>query len=146
MAKPRPPSVHAHSRPTRSESQPSAIWPTMPVNPTTPSAHAALSRSNPMSSRYLVWCACTMYQTSSAAKKPTKSHQNRAVRIARPSVQSTDAHARERDADGETAPAHEPVRQEERMADVGHEDRAAADERAQRDVQVPRPARQRRQR
>ena len=35
-----------------------------------------------------------MYQAASAAKKPTKSHQKRAVRIARPSVQSTDVHAR----------------------------------------------------
>jgi len=49
--------------------------------------------SKPTSSRYFVWCTCTMYQTKSAQKKPTKSHQKRAVRIARPSVQSTDAHA-----------------------------------------------------
>ena len=35
-----------------------------------------------------------MYQTNSAVKNPRKSHQKRAVRSARRSVQSMDAHAR----------------------------------------------------
>jgi hypothetical protein len=46
-----------------------------------------------MSIRYRVWCTCTAYHAHSPAKNPTASHQNRAVFMARPSVQSTDAHA-----------------------------------------------------
>jgi len=52
-----------HSRPTRSETCPSRIWPGMPSRLTAPSAHTATAGLKPVSSRYLVWCTCTAYQT-----------------------------------------------------------------------------------
>ena len=91
--KPTHDSVHTHSRPIRSERWPSAIWPTMPVKPTSPSAPAATAGEKPISIRYFVWCTCTAYQAKRPAAKATATHQKRAVRIARRSVQSTAAQA-----------------------------------------------------
>ena len=51
-----------------------------------------------------------------------------------------DADAGERDAHRQAAPAHEPVGQEERLAGVAEADAAAADQHAERRVEVPRPA------
>ncbi len=48
-----------------------------------------------------------------------------------------DADAGKGDADGKTAPAHEPVRQELRVRGVGHHVGAAADQEAKRRVEVP---------
>jgi len=55
--------------------------------PTNPNAHAAVCAENPNSIRCLVCCACTAYQANRAPKYPMGTHQKRAVRNARPSVQ-----------------------------------------------------------
>src|SRR4030081_438199 len=93
MAKPRLPTVHIHSRPTRSERWPSAIWPGMATRLTEPRAPGAYAGLKPISIRYLVWCTCTAYQEKRPVKKPAAIHQKRDVRTARASVQSTAAHA-----------------------------------------------------
>ena len=93
ITKPAHESVQTHSRPTRSEMWPSAIWPTMPVNPTKPSAQAATAGAKPISIKYLVWCTCTAYHAQSPPKNPIETHQKRAVRMARARVQSIDAQA-----------------------------------------------------
>src|SRR5438034_6103284 len=88
-ADPRLPTVHTHSRPIRSERWPSAICPGMPARLTSPSAQAASVGLNPISTRYLVWWTWTAYQEKRPEKYPTAIHQKRAVRMARPRVQST---------------------------------------------------------
>src|SRR5215470_7500081 len=85
--------VHTHSRPMRSLSPPSRIWPGIPTALTIPRPQAAVMGSKPISIRYLVWWTWTAYQANRAVKKPTAIHQKRAVRAARASVHSVAAHS-----------------------------------------------------
>jgi hypothetical protein len=55
------------------------------------------------------------------------------------------ARAREGDTDRQTAPAHEPVRQEERVPRVAQTHGAAGDQHAERQVEMPRRGHERRQ-
>ena len=55
------------------------------------------------------------------------------------------AHTGERDADGKAAPAHKPVRQEERVPGVAEAHCAAGDEDAERQIEMPGRRHQRRQ-
>ena len=81
------------SRPMRSESAPSAIWPGMPARLTRPRAQAAWDAEIPMPRRYLVWCTCTAYQAYMAVALASASHQKRGVASARARVQSVAAQA-----------------------------------------------------
>src|SRR5256886_8318279 len=55
----------------------------------------------------------------------------------------SDTDAGERDADGEAAAPHEPLRQEERVSGIGEAHTAAADQHAERQIEVPGTAHER---